>query len=228
MKLLIDSANIEEIKNVYEFYPVDGVTTNPSILLKADQKPYQLLREIRDFIGADSDLHVQVISLEATEMVKEGHKILEVLGENTFIKIPVTPQGLKAIAILAKEGANVTATAIYNQMQAYLAAKAGAKFVAPYVNRIDNLGYNGINVTKQIQDILDNSGFETEILAASFKNSHQMLDLCEYGVGASTASPDIIEGLIKGEMITQAVLAFKDDFEELCGKDSTMLTCEDK
>lgn len=228
MKLLIDSANLEEIKSIYEYYPIDGVTTNPSILLIENKKPYELLKEIRSFIGEDAELHVQVISLDANEMVKEGHKIQEVLGKNTYVKIPVTPEGLKAISLLAKEGANVTATAVYNQMQAFLAGKSGAKYVAPYVNRIDNLGYNGILVTKQIQDILDGSGFATEILAASFKNSHQVLELCEYGVGASTAGPDIIAGLIKSETINQAVLAFKDDFEQLCGKDSTMLTCEEK
>lgn len=227
MKLLIDNANLEDIKRIYEFYPIDGVTTNPSILLQENKKPYQLLKEIREFIGPDADLHVQVIALEAEEMVKEGHKIMEVLGKNTLVKIPVTPEGLKAIKILSNEGARVTATAIYNQMQAYLAAKAGAAYVAPYVNRIDNLGYNGILVTKQIQDIFDASGFTTSILAASFKNSHQVLDLCEYGVGASTVAPDVIENLIKSDTITNAILAFKDDFEKLCGKDATMLNCDE-
>lgn len=228
MKLLIDSANLEEIKEIYKYFPVDGVTSNPSLLLKEDQNPYKLLKQVRAFIGDDADLHVQVIALKADQMVKEGQKIQDELGKNTFIKIPVTKEGIKAIQVLAKQGANVTGTAIYNQMQAFLAAKAGAKFVAPYVNRIDNLGYDGIKVTQQIQDILTNSGYDTEILGASFKNSNQVLELCEYGVKAVTAAPQIIEGLIKGEMINQAVLAFKDDFEELCGKEETMLTCKDQ
>lgn len=228
MKLIIDSANLEEIKRIYETYPVDGVTTNPTILFREDQNPYTLLKEIRAYIGKEAELHVQVISLDADEMVKEAEMIQKQLGENTFVKIPVTPEGLKAIRILAKKGGNVTGTAIYNQMQAFLAAKAGAKYVAPYVNRIDNFGYSGVSVTMQIQDILTKSGFDTEILAASFKNSQQVLDLCEYGVGAATAAPAIIENLIKGEMISQAVLAFKDDFEDLCGEGSTMLSCLDK
>ncbi len=228
MKLLIDNANIEQIKKMYEYYPLDGVTCNPTILLKEGKNPYELLREVREFIGKDAELHVQVISLVAEKMIEEGHKIQKELGKNTYVKIPVTPEGLKAIAHLAKEGANVTGTAIYNQMQGFLAGKAGAKYVAPYVNRIDNLGYNGIAVAKQIHTMLKQANLETEILAASFKNSHQVLELCEFGAGASTISPDVIEGLIKSQTITSAVQVFVEDFEKLCGSNATMLTCDDK
>ena len=228
MKLLIDSANIEEIKKIYEFYPIDGVTCNPTILLKEGEDPYKLLKEIRTFIGKEAQLHVQVVSLNADEMVKEGHKIQELLGKNTYIKVPVIPEGLKAIRQLAQEGANVTGTAIYNQMQGFLAGKAGAKYVAPYVNRIDNLGYNGISVTKQIHAMLKRAGLETEILAASFKNSHQVLELCEYGAGAATIAFDVMNTLIKSDVITSAVTAFVEDFEKLCGNEATMLTCNKK
>ena len=152
MKILVDHADINAIKKIYEFFPVDGVTTNPSILKKAGKNPYDVLLEIRQFIGKDADLHAQVISKKAEDMVTEAHKMLEILGANTFIKVPVVPEGLKAIKILAGEGVNVTGTAIYNQMQGFLAGKAGAKYVAPYVNRIDNLGSNGVQVAKDIHD----------------------------------------------------------------------------
>ena len=145
------------------------------------------------------------------------------LGENTFIKVPVVPEGLKAIRLLAKEGANVTGTAIYNQMQGYLAGKAGAAYVAPYVNRIDNLGSNGIQVAKDIHDMLKKAGLKTELLAASFKNSQQVLELAKYGLGASTIAPDVIEGLIKVDAARIAVDVFTKDFEALRGEDSTML-----
>lgn len=115
------------------------------------------------------------------------------------------PEGLKAICQLSQEGANVTGTAIYNQMQGYVAGKAGAKYVAPYVNRIDNMGYDGIVVAKQIHDMLKKANLETEILATSFKNSHQVFALCEYGVGASTVALDVINVLIKSDVITSAV-----------------------
>ena len=227
MKLLIDDANIEKIKQIYEFYAIDGVTTNPSILAKTGRNPYEVLKEIRDLLGNEAELHVQVVSSTAEDMVKEGHKIAEKLGKNTYIKIPTVPEGLKAMRILHSEGYNVTATAIYTPLQAYLAAKAGADYTAPYVNRIDNLGTNGIEVTRKIHDILKNNNFQTEILAASFKNSLQVLELCEYGVGAATVAPDIIEGFINNTTnVSAAVQDFTDDFENLCGKGKTMLNCD--
>lgn len=222
MKILVDHADINAIKKMYEYYPVDGVTTNPSILNKAGRNPYEVLTEIREFIGKEAELHAQVISKEATGMIKEAYKMREILGENTFIKVPVVPEGLKAIKALASEGINVTGTAIYNQMQGFLAGKAGAKYVAPYVNRIDNLGSNGIQVAKDIHDMLKNAGLETEILAASFKNSQQVLELAKYGVGASTIAPDVIEGLIKVDAARCAVDVFIKDFEHLCGENKTM------
>lgn len=227
MKLLIDDADIEKIKKIYEFYAIDGVTTNPSILAKTGRNPYEVLKEIRNLLGNEAELHVQVVSNTAEDMVKEGHKIAEKLGKNTYIKIPTIPEGLKAMRILHSEGYNVTATAIYTPLQAYLAAKAGADYTAPYVNRIDNLGTNGIEVTRKIHDILKNNNFKTEILAASFKNSLQVLELCEYGVGAATVAPDIIEGFINNTTnVSAAVQDFTDDFENLCGKGKTMLNCD--
>lgn len=222
MKLIIDHANLEKIKEMYSYYPVDGVTTNPSILAKENRNPYEVLKEIREFIGKDGELHVQVISKIAEDMVKEAYKIIEVLGQNTYVKIPVTREGLKAIKILSKEGINITATAIYTQMQGYLAGKAGAKYAAPYVNRIDNLGANGIQAAKDIHDIYIKNGINTEVLAASFKNSQQVLELAKYGIGAATVSPDVMEGLIKLDAVECAVQAFINDFENVCGEGSTM------
>lgn len=110
-------------------------------------------------------------------------------------------------------------------MQAFLAAKAGAAYAAPYVNRIDNLGADGIETVKKIHDIFINNGLQTEVLAASFKNSQQVLDLCAYGIGASTIAPDVIEGLIKNDAVAAAVDAFTKDFEGLCGENKTMKNC---
>ena len=226
MKLLIDDANIEKIKKIYECYPIDGVTTNPSIIAETGRNPYDVLKEIRSFIGEDAELHVQVVSCDFESMINEGHTIVNKLGKNTYIKIPTIPEGLKAMKVLSSEGYNITATAIYTPMQAFLAAKSGADYVAPYVNRIDNLGVNGIQVTRTINDIMKNNNFKTKILAASFKNSHQVLELCECGVGALTVAPDIIDGLIKNSTVFSAIEVFCEDFEKLCGKGKTMLNCE--
>lgn len=225
MKLIVDFANLDQIKEMYSYYPADGVTTNPSILAKEGKNPYEVLKAIREFIGSNAELHVQVVSLDAEAIVKEAHKIREELGFNTYVKVPVTREGLKAIKILAKEGVNITATAIYTQMQAFLAGKAGALYAAPYVNRIDNLGADGVKVAKEIHDIFKKNELKTEVLAASFKNSQQVLELAKYGVGAATIAPDVIEGLIKLDAVTCAVAAFTKDFEKLCGKGKTMINC---
>lgn len=225
MRFVIDDANMEKIREIYEYYPVDGVTTNPSILAKSGRNPYEVLKEIRSFIGKDADLHVQVVSKKAEGMVEEGHKILAELGDNTYVKIPTTPEGLKAMKMLSSEGHRVTATAIYTPMQAFLAGKAGADYAAPYVNRIDNLGADGIATAKTIHDIFKVNGLKTEVLAASFKNSQQVLELCKYGIGAATIGTDVIDGLIENACVSKAIDGFTDDFEELCGEGKTMLNC---
>lgn len=225
MKFIIDDANVEAIKNLYEYFPVEGVTTNPSILAKSRRSPYEVLKEIREFIGKDADLHVQVVSKNAADMVTEAVEIQERLGENTFIKVPTTREGLKAMKLLSAKDVKITATAIYTPMQAFLAAKAGAAYAAPYVNRIDNLGADGIETVKKIHNIFQNNGLKTEVLAASFKNSQQVLELCAYGIGAATIAPDVIEGLIRNDAVTSAVDVFTKDFEGLCGEGKTMRDC---
>ena len=223
MKFIIDDANTEQIKRIWEFYPVDGVTTNPSILSKSGRQPYEVLKEIRGIIGQDKELHVQVISRDAEGMIKEAHAITSQLGRDTYVKIPSTEQGFKAMKALTAEGGfHITATAIYTPMQAFLAGKSGADYAAPYVNRIDNLGANGIETAIAIHDIFKANGFKTEVLAASFKNSQQVLELCRHGIGASTISCDVINGLVKNPAVTAAIEAFIADFEKLCGAGKNM------
>lgn len=222
MKLIIDDANIENIKRLYEYYPVDGVTTNPSILAKTGESPYKVLKEIRSFIGSKDQLHVQVVASSAEGMVEDARRIVAELGEETFVKIPAVPEGFKAMKLIATEGIRVTATAIYSPLQAYLSAKCGAVYVAPYINRIDNMGYDGIAVAKAIHDIFKNNGYQAGVLAASFKNSQQVLELCKYGISAVTVAPDVLDNFVKNQAITGAVEAFVRDFEGLVGAGKTM------
>ena len=225
MKLIIDDAHIDQIKRIYKYYPVDGVTTNPTILAASGRKPYDVLKEIREFIGADAELHVQVVAKTADDMVADAHRIQAELGKNTYVKIPSIEEGFRAMQILKSEGANITATAIYTPMQAFLAAKAGASYAAPYINRIDNMGYDGVAIARHIHDIFRNNKLNADVLAASFKNSQQLLELAEYGIGAATASPDVIFALVKNDAITSAINAFVRDFERLVGEGKTMKDC---
>ena len=225
MRILIDSANIEQIKQIYEYYPISGVTTNPTLLSQMGvDNPYDILGPIRDFICEEDELHVQVISRSAEDMVKEAEHIVNILGVNTYIKIPAVPEGFKAMQILLNESEiPFTATAIYTPMQAFMAAKCGASYVAPYINRIDNMGYNGLTVAKQIQNIINNNDMEAGILAASFKNSQQVLELCEYGIDSATIAPNILMDVIMNAAVNDAVETFIKDFESFAGESKTML-----
>lgn len=225
MKLIIDDADVAAIREIVDLYPVDGVTTNPSILAKSGRAPFEVLHEIRDIIGPDMELHAQVIARDAEGMVADARRIVSELGENTFAKVPSVPQGFKAMKALHAEGIKVTATAIYTPMQGFLAAKAGASYAAPYVNRIDNMGYNGVAVAKEIHDIFRANNLPCEVLAASFKNSQQVLELTRYGVGACTVAAPVIENLVKNAAIDSAVGVFISDFEGLAGAGKTMASC---
>jgi fructose-6-phosphate aldolase 2 len=222
MKLLLDTADLAAIERLYGYYAIDGVTTNPSILARSGCQPFQRLKAIRSFIGADADLHVQVVARDAAGMVADAHRIIQELGAATYVKIPCLPEGFKAMQQLQKEHIPITGTAVYAPMQAFLAAKAGASFIAPYVNRIDNFGYDGIAVTEQIHDILTVNHLPAQVLAASFKNSQQVLALCQYGIGAATAAPAVIDSFVKNPAISAAVDDFIKDFESLAGTGQTM------
>ncbi|WRS27530.1 transaldolase family protein [Oscillospiraceae bacterium MB08-C2-2] len=225
MKLIVDFAGVTQIQELYRYFPVDGVTTNPTILAREGKNPYEVLTAIRECIGDDTDLHVQVISDKAETMLEEAKRIRSVLGSNTYIKIPVTREGLRAIRMMKKNNYMVTATAIYNALQGYLAGLAEADFAAPYINRIDNLGADGVQVAKDIHDIFRSGNMPTQVLAASFKNSQQVLELAKYGIAAATVSPDVIEGMLRIDAAQGAVGVFRKDFEKLCGPGKTMKDC---
>ncbi len=225
MKLLIDSAKTKEIRKLFGLYCADGVTTNPSILAAEGRKPYEVLKEIREIIGKDSELHVQVISEETDEIEKEAERICQILGDKTFVKIPATEKGVAAIKVLSAKGFNITATAVYTTMQAYIAARCGALYVAPYVNRIDNLGGDGVETVKEITSVLAGLGGKTKVLAASFKNVGQLQRLCVAGTDAATVSPEVLNALLKNQSVNEAVKQFESDFAGLCGQNATMLSC---
>ena len=222
MELYIDDANVNEIRRLIDLYPIDGVTTNPSILSKTGKDPVEVLKEIREIIGPEAVIFAQAIPTDAEGMVRDAHAIVSLLGKNTVVKIPSIPEGFKAIRQLTQEGITTCGTVVYTPLQAYLAAKAGAAYVAPYINRIDNMGYDGTETVKKIQDILELHDFDTKVLAASFKNSQQVLELCAYGIEAATCAPSVIDGFVKNAAIDGAVRDFLNDFEKVAPGGKTM------
>ena len=222
MELYIDDANVQEIHRLADLYPIDGVTTNPSILAKTGRDPIEVLKEIRSIIGREKTIFVQVIPLSSQEIIQDAHAIVKLMGERTVVKIPSIPEGFKAIRQLKTEDIRTCGTVVYTPLQACLAAKAGADYVAPYVNRIDNMGFDGVHVVCRIQDILTTQAMETNILADSFQNSQQVLSLCEYGIKAVTCAPSVIDNFVNNSAIDKAVSDFRQDFFNLTGENSTM------
>lgn len=218
MIYILDTANLQEIKRAYEFYPMEGVTTNPSIISKEKGDFIKILKNIREIIGNDSMLHAQVLSLKAEDMIEEAKYIAEQVGGNIYIKIPVTPEGIKAIKILSKEGYKITATAIFTAQQALIAAKAGAYFVAPYVNRIDNISGNGVEVVGEIIELLEFNNLNTKVLAASFKNVQQVNDVALRGCQSVTVGSDIMDKLIEHPLTELSVKQFINDWENVYNK----------
>lgn len=212
MKVLIDTADVAIIKKLYQIYPFDGVTTNPKLLSQIDGNPVDILKNIRREIPENSELHVQVVSYKATDMIKEAKFILKEIGKETHIKVPVSLEGYKVINELAKQGIKVTATAIYNQAQAIMAAHAGAAAVAPYIHRINNKCYGGVAVATEIQKLLSVHQFKTELLAAAFENTDQVTRVLADGAESVTVAPDLLMEIMRNSLTEEAVLNFNDDF----------------
>ena len=213
MKFLLDTANIKQIQRLFDVYPLTGVTTNPSILANAKVQFPSILSEIRGVIGIESMLHAQVLGLTATEMQQEAYEIVRAAGEEVYIKIPIVPEGIKAIKVLSKQGVRTTATAVFTPQQALLAAVAGANFVAPYVNRLDNICGDGVGVVGEIVKLFQVHKLSAQVLAASFKNVDQVHRVSLVGSQAITVTPEILELLLEHPLTVSAVSQFSADWE---------------
>ena len=222
MLYIIDDADIEKIRQCVEFYPVDGVTTNPTIISKQNTDFPTLIRSIRDVIGNDRMLHIQTTSEKAEDIIKEAMALQEYVGGEFYIKIPISPEGLKATMYLSKNGINVTATAIFTQQQALIAAKAGAAFVAPYVNRLDNIVSDGVHVVEEVVELFKQHNISAKVLAASFKTVEQIHKIAMTGCQSITINPELYEKLIYHPLTLYAVDDFVKDWETVYGRKSIM------
>lgn len=217
MQYIIDTARLDAIKKCAEFYPIDGVTTNPTIISKEHTGFTSLIRQIRDIIGPDKMLHIQTTETSADLIVKEAVALQDAVGGNFYIKIPVSPDGLKATMILSKMGIKVTMTAIFTQQQALIAAKAGASYVAPYINRLDSIVSDGVHVVEEIVKMFRVHDMKAKVLAASFKNVEQIHKVAIVGGHAVTINPDLFENLVYHPLTLYAVDDFDADWKEVYG-----------
>ncbi|MDR3651337.1 MAG: transaldolase family protein [Paludibacter sp.] len=216
MIYLADTANIDELKELFYYFPLAGVTTNPTIIAAEKRPLSKVLPDIIEIVG-DKMLHVQMISNTAEGMVREAkaYKTKYSLGDNYFVKIPVSKEGYRAMPMLKDAGFNVTATAIFTQQQALVAARAGADWVAPYVNRLDNISSHGIEVVKHIVENIEQFKLSTKVLAASFKTVDQVHRVSMVGSHAATINHEIIERLRSHPMTDMSLDWFEKDAEGL-------------
>jgi fructose-6-phosphate aldolase 2 len=212
MIYLADTADIEEIKDLFNYYPMEGVTTNPTILSASGKKLSVIVPEIQAIIG-NKMLHIQTISENADEILQEAklYRDFFAFNNNFYVKIPVTREGYKAMRMVKDAGMNVTATAIFTQQQALIAANAGADFLAPYVNRLDNISSHGIDVVSDIVKTLKLHNMNAKVLAASFKNVDQIYRVSMVGCHAVTVSYEVLTSLMNHPMTEKAVSDFERD-----------------
>lgn len=222
MKILIDTADVVRIRRLYGIAHFDGVTTNPRLLSQISGRPYEILEEIREALPKEAELHVQVVSGKREQMLLEAEDILERLGKDTHIKIPVCAEGYPVIRELAFRGISVTATAIYNGAQAAMAAQQGAAAVAPYIHRICNRGYDGVQTALEIQRLLTTQALKTELLAAAFENTSQVMTLLSGGVASVTVNPELLTEVCSNSMTEEAVVDFYQGFQKKFGQESMM------
>ena len=218
MKYLLDTANLDEIRELSEYLPIAGVTSNPTIVKKEGAVPFFAhMREIRTIIGSLRPLHIQVTARNYDGMMRDAEAVFRHVDEKVFIKVPVDFAGVKVIKALKRQGANVTATAVYGMDQALIALEAGADCIAPYFNRMEALGVDAANVIGSIAGIISHYGYETEILAASFKQPAQIDRAILAGAHSITVSPSILREVFGKKIIKDAVQAFSDDWSDIYG-----------
>ena len=217
MKYLIDSGNIKAIEHLNEFYPIEGVTTNPTLVAKEKTEFLPLIKKIRSIIGEDAALHVQATAKTAEGILEEARGLKKAVGGQFYVKIPINEEGLKAAKLIKAEGIGVTMTAIFTSQQALIAARAGADFVAPYVNRLDNINADGVGTVAEIVSLFETYELDCQGLAASFKNVKQISETALVGAQCATISPELFKQAISHPMTDNAIAGFDKDWKSVYG-----------
>lgn len=212
MKFFIDTANIKEIRDAYSLGLVDGVTTNPSLIAKEGKDFRTLIEEICSIV--DGPISAEAVSMDAKGIIKEA-RALSKISKNIVVKVPITPDGLKATRELSAEGIKVNMTLIFSPSQALLAAKAGASYVSPFVGRLDDVSHVGMELVGQILTIFDNYLFETQVIVASIRNPLHVVDAAMAGAHVATIPYNVIMQLAKHPLTDAGVKRFLEDWEKV-------------
>jgi len=212
MKIFLDTANLAAIKMYNDMGLVDGITTNPSLLAKEGGDPQKTMEEIVRIVKGDVSL--EVLSTETSGMLEEGRRLRK-YGNNVVVKCPLTPEGLKACKILTSEGIPVNVTLCFSVNQAILAAKAGAKYVSPFIGRLDDNGQDGISLIKEIHQVFQNYKFSTQLLVASVRHPIHVVEAAKIGAEVVTLPPDVLGKMLKHPLTDVGLKNFLADWEKL-------------
>lgn len=217
IELYLDTADVEQVKRFERCLPLTGITTNPSILAKSKKGLSETLENMHEALGGTPRFHAQVVSTTADGMLQEARQINE-MPYDIVVKVPATETGLAAIKLMKAEGFQVLATAIYSVQQGFLAALCGADYLAPYVNRIDAMNGDGVKVVADLQLLLEKNKLPAKILAASFKNTQQAIEVMKLGIGAITLPVDVAASMFAHPAVSPAVEQFNKDWRGTFGE----------
>jgi transaldolase len=212
MKIFLDTANVEHIREAASWGVVDGVTTNPSLIAKEGRKFEDVVQEICSIV--DGPISAEVVSMEADAMLKEAREIVKI-HKNIVIKVPIVPEGLKAMKMMKKEDIKTNATLIFSTNQALLACKSGATYVSPFVGRIDDQGGDGMEVIAEIVQMLDNYDFDTEVIVASVRHPVHVVESLMIGADIATVPYGVLQKMVKHTLTDVGLKKFLEDWEKV-------------
>ena len=209
MKFFVDTAEVDEIAELNDLGMCDGVTTNPSLILKSGRDILEVTKEISAMV--EGPVSAEVVALKADDMIAEGRKLAKI-AENIAVKVPLTWDGLKACKVLTAEGTMVNVTLCFSANQALLAAKAGATFISPFIGRLDDINIDGMDLIDEIRTIYDNYGYDTQILAASIRSVNHAKECALIGADVMTAPPAVIKKMANHVLTDKGLDAFMKDW----------------
>lgn len=214
MKIFLDTANIDQIKEAASWGIIDGITTNPTLVSRENMPFDKLIKQICKIVPGP--VSVESVSAKAEDIIKESRKLAQ-LADNVVIKIPITTEGLKAISVLSGEGIQVNTTLIFSPNQALLAAKAGARFVSPFVGRLDDISHDGMELVDQIVTIFNNYGYETEVIVASIRHPLHVVEAALMGADIATLPFDPLVKMVNHPLTDIGIARFLKDWEKVKG-----------
>lgn len=217
MRFFIDTANVEDIKKANDMGIIDGVTTNPSLIAKEGRDFNEVIKEITDIVDGPVNGEVKATTEKAEDMIKEAREIAAI-HPNMVVKIPMTPEGLKAVKVLKKEGIKTNVTLIFSPNQALLAARAGADYVSPFLGRLDDISQTGVDLIRTIADIFQINGITSQIICASVRNPIHIVDCALAGADIATVPYNVLLQMTKHPLTDQGIEKFKADYKAVFGE----------